>query len=172
MSFRALHTHTNTHTHDDSIRRNAMRCVSPKNSWPALNGATAITYRLDGTSLVWTDAFLTGHEFVWTTALTGLQSCLDCRLLDGTRVLFGLTPWRDYSLAWTDAFLMELESCLNWRLLDGTVVFFGLTPSWRNWSLVWTDTSVLFGLPPSWRDCSLFWTDAFLTELESCLNWH
>ena len=24
------HTHTHTHTHDDSIRRNAMRCISPK----------------------------------------------------------------------------------------------------------------------------------------------
>ena len=23
------HTHTHTHTHDDSIRRNAMRCISP-----------------------------------------------------------------------------------------------------------------------------------------------
>ena len=25
------HTQTHTHTHDDSIRRNAMRCISPKN---------------------------------------------------------------------------------------------------------------------------------------------
>ena len=25
------HTHTHTDTHDDSIRRNAMRCISPKN---------------------------------------------------------------------------------------------------------------------------------------------
>ena len=25
------HRHTHTHTHDDSIRRNAMRCISPKN---------------------------------------------------------------------------------------------------------------------------------------------
>ena len=25
------HTHTHTHTHDDGIRRNAMRCISPKN---------------------------------------------------------------------------------------------------------------------------------------------
>ena len=25
------HTHRQTHTHDDSIRRNAMRCISPKN---------------------------------------------------------------------------------------------------------------------------------------------
>ena len=32
---RGTHTHTQTerqvHTHDDSIRRNAMRCISPKN---------------------------------------------------------------------------------------------------------------------------------------------
>ena len=30
---RGIHTHTDihTHTHDDSIRRNAMRCISPKN---------------------------------------------------------------------------------------------------------------------------------------------
>ena len=25
------HTHTQTDTHDDSIRRNAIRCISPKN---------------------------------------------------------------------------------------------------------------------------------------------
>ena len=25
------HTHTHTHSPDDSIRRNAMRCISPKN---------------------------------------------------------------------------------------------------------------------------------------------
>ena len=25
------HTHTYTHTHDDCIRRNAMRCILPKN---------------------------------------------------------------------------------------------------------------------------------------------
>ena len=27
---RETHTHTHTHTHDDGIRRNAMRCISPK----------------------------------------------------------------------------------------------------------------------------------------------
>ena len=26
------HTHRHTHTHDDGIRRNAMRCISPKNT--------------------------------------------------------------------------------------------------------------------------------------------
>ena len=31
---RQTHTHTNKHTHDDSIRRNAMRCISP-NEFPA-----------------------------------------------------------------------------------------------------------------------------------------
>ena len=37
-----IHTHTNTHrythtqTHDDSIRRNAMRCISPKNLYIGL----------------------------------------------------------------------------------------------------------------------------------------
>ena len=28
---RHTHIHTYTHTHDDSIRRNAIRCISPKN---------------------------------------------------------------------------------------------------------------------------------------------
>ena len=34
-STNAAHTHTDTHTHtyDDSIRRNAMRCISPKNQY-------------------------------------------------------------------------------------------------------------------------------------------
>ena len=27
----STHTHRHTHTHDDGIRRNAMRCISPKN---------------------------------------------------------------------------------------------------------------------------------------------
>ena len=28
---RGMHTHTQTHKHDDSIRRNTMRCTAPKN---------------------------------------------------------------------------------------------------------------------------------------------
>ena len=34
---RHTHTHTHTHTHDDGIRRNAMRCISPKNDHITIN---------------------------------------------------------------------------------------------------------------------------------------
>ena len=41
------HTHTPTHTHDDSIRRNAMSCISPKNDTIYGRGAfcCAASYR-------------------------------------------------------------------------------------------------------------------------------
>ena len=44
---RGIHTHrqTHTHTHDDSIRRNAMRCISPKNLQEQL--VTTCTYYSD-----------------------------------------------------------------------------------------------------------------------------
>ena len=38
---RGIHTHTHTHTHDDSIRRNAMRCISPKND---MSNTTGVKY--------------------------------------------------------------------------------------------------------------------------------
>ena len=54
---RGIHTDTQTHTdtHDDSIRRNAMRCISPKNDHQLANVC------LHGEVLVHHDTQTSGH---------------------------------------------------------------------------------------------------------------
>ena len=49
---RGIHTHTHTHTHDDSIRRNAMRCISPKNLILKLLRLFSLESMLDPSKLV------------------------------------------------------------------------------------------------------------------------